>query len=66
MESSSCRMQTLSCGMWDLIPWPGSEPRPPESEAQSLNHWTTREVPSHLFPAGGWETQDGGIYRSNT
>ena len=59
-------MQALSCGMWDLVPWPGSKPRPPASEAQSPNHWTTREVPYHLFPVGGWETQDGSIYRSNT
>ena len=21
-----CSMQTLSCGMWDLVPWPGFEP----------------------------------------
>ena len=23
----SCSIGTLSCGMWDLIPWPGIEPR---------------------------------------
>ena len=22
----SCSLQTLSCGMWDLAPWPGIEP----------------------------------------
>ena len=26
--SFSLGMQTLSCGMWDLIPWPGIEPGP--------------------------------------
>ena len=32
--------------MWDLSsPRPGIEPVPPELEAWSLNHWTTREVP---------------------
>ena len=32
--------------MWDLIvPWPGIELVPPAVEAQSLNHWTAREVP---------------------
>ena len=32
--------------MWDLIvPWPGIELLPPAVEAQSLNHWTAREVP---------------------
>ena len=25
----SCGKQTLSCGMWDLVPWPGTEPGPP-------------------------------------
>ena len=23
-----CSMQTLSCSMWDLVPWPGIEPGP--------------------------------------
>ena len=31
--------------MWDLVPWPGIEPGPLALEAQSLNHWTTREAP---------------------
>ena len=22
----SCSMQTFTCGMWDLAPWPGMEP----------------------------------------
>ena len=38
-------MWTLSFGMWYLIPWLGIEPGPPASRAQSLSHWTTREVP---------------------
>ena len=32
-----------ACGI--LVPRPGTEPAPPALEAQSLNHWTTREVP---------------------
>ena len=44
-SSSSCRIWTLSCGIWDLVPWPGIEPRPPELGVQSLMYWTTREVP---------------------
>ena len=32
--------------MWDLAPCLGIEPRPPALGAQSLSHWTTREVPS--------------------
>ena len=31
--------------MWDLVPWPGIEPRPPALGALSRNHWTTREAP---------------------
>ena len=34
----------LTCGMRNLVPWPGIEPRPPALEARSLNCWTTREV----------------------
>ena len=36
----------MACGI--LVPGPGIEPAPPAVEAQSLNHWTAREV-SHLF-----------------
>ena len=32
-----------ACGI--LVPWPGMEPAPREVAAQSLNHWTAREVP---------------------
>ena len=36
---------SLSCCMWDLFPWPGIESGSPPLGAQSLSHWTTREVP---------------------
>ena len=32
-----------------LVPRPGMEPALPALEAQSLNHWTAREVPVLLF-----------------
>ena len=32
----SCDMQTLSCDMQDLVPWPGIEPKPPPSGAGVL------------------------------
>ena len=32
-----------------LVPWPGIEPMCPALEAWSLNHWTTREVPSWIL-----------------
>ena len=41
----SCSIWTLSGDMWNLVSWPGIEPRPPALGAWSLNHWTTREVP---------------------
>ena len=34
----------FSCGMLDLVLWPGIEPRPHALGARSLSHWTTREV----------------------
>ena len=37
--------ESTSCYMWNLVPQAGIEPRPPALEAQSLSHWTTREVP---------------------
>ena len=39
----------LSCGVWDLVPWPGIKPGPPALGLWSLNQWTTREVPVCLF-----------------
>ena len=38
----------FSCGKPDLSRWPGIEPWFPALEAQSLSHWTAREVP-HFF-----------------
>ena len=45
--------QGLSCGMWDLVSWPGIEPRPPALGAQSLSRWATPEVPNYFFLWGG-------------
>ena len=41
-----CGMWTLSCSMWDLVPWPGMEPGPPALETPNFSHCTTREVPT--------------------
>ena len=44
-----CAIFSLRCGMWDLVPWPGIQPRPPALGVQSPSHWTTSEVPGiHL------------------
>ena len=46
-------MKTLSCGMWDLVPWPKIEPRPPALGIWSLSRWTTRNVQkSHVLITG--------------
>ena len=37
------------CGMWILAPQPGIKPASFELEAQSLIHWTTREVPRYFL-----------------
>ena len=41
----NCGTQTLSCSMWDIVPWQRIELGPPALGMQSLSHWTTREVP---------------------
>ena len=40
---------SFSCSMWNAVPQPGIKPRLPASGAQSLSHWTTREVPTLLY-----------------
>ena len=37
----------MACGI--LVAGPGIKPAPPAVEAQSLNPWTTREVPNPPF-----------------
>ena len=44
-------MWTPSCGMWDLVPQLGIEPRPFVLGVQSLNHWIHREVPEAFIIA---------------
>ena len=41
----------LSCGMWDLVPWPGIKPGPPALGVRSLCRWTDREAPVLVFLA---------------
>ena len=36
-------------GMWDLSSQPGVKLVSPVVEVQSLNHWTTREVPGYCY-----------------
>jgi len=37
----------FSCGLWDLVPWPGIKFRLLALGSWSLSHWTTREVPGN-------------------
>ena len=48
----SCGMQIISCGMWNLVPWPGIESGPPALGAWSLSHWNTKGVPQKSFLVG--------------
>ena len=42
-----------------LVPQPGIEPRPPVVEAQSPNHWTSREFhPLHSLDDGVKEREE--------
>ena len=36
---------TVSCGMWNLVPWLGITPGPPALGTWSLSHWTARKFP---------------------
>ena len=50
MEASVVVVHGLSsCSMWDLLSQPEIEPGPPALEAQSLSHWTMREVSLNSF-----------------
>ena len=35
--------------MWDLVPWPGIEPKSPDLESRSPSHWIIRKVPYRSF-----------------
>ena len=41
----SCGLGPLGCVMWDLVPSPGIEPRPPALGEWSFSQWTTKEIP---------------------
>ena len=45
---AACELLVAAC-MWDLVPWPGIEPRPPALGAWSLIHCATREVLTFLY-----------------
>ena len=51
----------FSCGIWDLVSWPGIEPRPPALGAHSISHWITREVPEMPFKKAKyfWKYKEG-------
>ena len=44
--ATSLHLWTLSCCMWNLVPWPGIEPK---LGVQQLSQWTTREVSKNIF-----------------
>ena len=41
--------EIFSCDMWDLVSRPGIEPHASALGAQSLSHWTTKDVPKGLI-----------------
>ena len=38
--------------MWDLVPWPGTEPGPPALGAWNLSHWFSSVMSASLRPYG--------------
>ena len=53
----------LSWGMWDLVPWLGTEHRPPTLGAPSLSHWTTRKVAQCFLQASSRKVPQGLIIK---
>ena len=51
--SLSCSTWTLSCGVWNLVPWPGVEPGASCTGSSKSCHWTTREVLAFSFSQWG-------------
>jgi len=45
----SCGMRTLSCGMFDLVPWLRTESWPPALGTWSLGHWNTWQILTLTF-----------------
>ena len=45
LQSSLWHAWSLSCSVWDLVPWPGIKPESPALRAWSLSHSTIKEVP---------------------
>ena len=63
-ESLVASWRFFSCGMWDLVTWPGIEPGPPALEAQSLDHsWPPGKshVPQLKIPGTATKTQHSQI-----
>ena len=48
-------MQTLSCSMWDIVPWTWIEPRLPALGAVEFSYWTIREVPHKYLNTSMWQ-----------
>ena len=44
-----CSIQDLCWCMWDLVPYPGIEPKSPELGPWSPSHWIIRKVPYRSF-----------------
>ena len=67
----SSSMQTLSCVVWDLVPWPGIEPRPPTLGEQSINHqrsshfialWCIQSTSTYIQPFVWYSTVETSIF----
>ena len=39
-------LKLLVAAVWNLVSWPGIQPRPPALGVRSLSHWTTKEAPT--------------------
>ena len=58
--------ETLSCDMWDLVPWSGIEPGPPAWGTQSLSYWPPGKSPLLLIQHLSYSLQLPGLLGLNT
>ena len=49
LQSSLWHSGCFSCGIWNLVPWPGIKPGLPALGVQNLSLWATRKVLSYSF-----------------
>ena len=56
-------MPSLSCGMWDLVPWPRIEPGAPTLGRWSFSQWINKEAPARWI-LNHWTSREKCLFAS--